>query len=214
MVWTCWNRVSNLNRRTIHLGSSPFGATIVTYILANTVGEGDWLIWKTWDKFADAFLYGVLAYATFAFLVWAVIKGLDYAIQSVYRAGRDEGFAERQGQAIRDGRKEGMEMVMGELWRLAEASETKTLLRQVANNNKLNVAAMRGGPTATMRLSGNSPWDALGKRFADTTAEFRKRFLAEGKDVDKELDLVLRRAVEAGVAELASQLERRRSSQT
>ena len=110
-----WNRLSNLNRRTIHLGSSPFGASIVTYLGVNIFGDGDWLIWKAWPEFAGAFLYGVLGYASIAFLVWAVIKGLDYAIRSVYRAGRDEGFAEHQGQVIRDGRKEGMKMVMGEL---------------------------------------------------------------------------------------------------
>lgn len=216
-----WNRLSNLNRRTIHLGSSPFGASIVTYLGVNIFGDGDWLIWKAWPEFAGAFLYGVLGYGSIAFLVWAVIKGLDYAIRSVYRAGRDEGFAEHQGQAIRDGRKEGMKMVMGELWRLAEATETKTLLRQVANNNNLNVAAIGGGTTVTARVRLLSPWDTLGKRFADTTAEFRKRFLAEGKDVDKELDFVLRGAVGVGVAELASELERlqelderRSSSQT
>lgn len=189
MFMARWNRLSNLNRRTIHVGSSPFGASISTYLGVNIIGDGDWLIWNAWPEFAGAFLYGALAYAFIAFLAWAVIRGLDYAIRSVYRAGRDEGFAEHQAQSIGEGRKEGMVMVMAELWRLAETSETRTLLRQVANNKDLNVAAITGGPTFTARVTLLSPWDSLGKRLSDATAELRTLFAAEGKDVDKELDV-------------------------
>jgi hypothetical protein len=114
-----------------------------------------------------------------------------------------------------------MVMVMAELWRLAETSETRTLLRQVANNKDLNVAAITGGPTFTARVTLLSPWDSLGKRLSDATAELRTLFAAEGKDVDKELDVLMRSAVGVGVAELVKDLDRlkklheqRRSNQT
>ena len=221
MLMARWNRITNLNRRTIHLGSSPFGALIFTYLGVNILGDGYWLIWNAWPEFANAFIYGTLAYAIFAFLIWAVIKGLDYAIRAVYRAGRDEGFAEQQGRAIRDGRKEGMEMVMRELWRLAEATETKVLLRQVVHNNDLNIAAISGGPTVTAQVTVVSPWDSLARRYAEATAQLRALFTADGKDVDKELDSLVRIAVGVGLAELTKQLERmqevaerRRNTQT
>ena len=37
-----WNRLSNLKRRTIHLGSSPFGASIVTYLNQSQGGNYIW----------------------------------------------------------------------------------------------------------------------------------------------------------------------------
>ena len=208
MFMSRWNRLSNLNRRSIQVGFSTVGPTITTYLGVNLLGDGHWLIWKTWPEFANAFLYGTLSFAFLAILVSVLVKGLNWAIHSVHQAGRNEGFTEHQAQAISEGRKEGMEMALAELSRLAVTDETKTLLRQVADNNDLNVAAIVGRFTGTAQVTLSSPWDTLSKRMADVTAELRQR--TSNEDFDGQVDRLLRAAVGVAVSELQKELDRRR----
>ena len=201
-----WRRLSNINRWSTHAFTAPLGVAAATYLWANIAGTGQWLFWQDWSALTDAFFYGALAYSSLAAFLWLLMKGVDSLVSAVYNAGRMEGRAEHQAKAISTGRREGMEIALSEMWRLAETDNAKSVVRQVANNHDINVPAIVGGISFTARLSVLSPWDALWKQIAGATAELRQRFGTD--EFNDEVDTMLRQAAGVAVSDLWKQIER------
>ena len=201
-----WRRLSNVNRWSTHAFIAPLGVAAATYTWANITDTGQWLFWQEWSALTDAFFYGALAYSIFAALLWLSMKCVDSLVSAIYNAGRIEGHAEHQTKAINSGRREGMEIVLSEMWRLAETDNTKSVVRRVANNHDINVPAIVGGISITARVSVVSPWDALWKQMASATAELRQRF--GGDEFNDEIDMMLRQAAGVAVSDLWRQIER------
>ena len=206
MLMKRWHSLSNVNRWSTHALLAPLGVATTTYLWANFWGTGQWLIWQDWSSFTDAFFFGGLVYSGLMAASWVLMKVVGLFLSAVFDEGRVEGSAERQGQTMVTGRREGMETALSEMWRLAQTDDAKSVIRQVANHHDVNIAAIGGGPSGSVTVTVVSPWDTLFKQLVDATTELRQRFGIH--KFDGEVDLMLRHAVGAAIGDLKKEIER------
>ncbi len=195
------NEFQHSNRWFHHAIAAPIIAIVGTYLWANFYGDDEWLFWQNMSAIQAADFYGALAYpvlgALYESTMWIWRKG--------YKAGHKAGFAEQQSAAIKAGRSEGKDIALTVAWRLAGTDEQKNLVRWTASDLDINLPAVLGQSYVTAKLEVISPWDALGTRFADVSAELRQR--VEINAFDSEFDKILRRAAAVAIADLEKQIE-------
>ena len=191
------------HKRWLYHGiASPLIAVITTYLLACCFGNGEWLFWPNLAAIQSGGVWGGLVYLALATMYEATML----IWRQGHRAGRAEGFAERQSAAIKDSRNEGKNTALTVAWRLAGNDDQKNLVRMTASDLDINLPAILGQPHFTARLEVQLPWDNLWRLLADACADLRRRLAADAFDVES--DRMLRNAVGVALADFRKRIER------